>query len=282
MTIGERFREIRKQRKCSIAKLGDVAGSKSSISAFENNDSFITIDTLLKYMDELMITPEELLDSSLYERNNTVVDIMKDSAIAYEMRDAEKLESYAIKFERLYKDTKRYIYYIFSLNISLLSAEIDNSRMDEKKKQEMLDYFFSIRRWTILDIGLWGNVANHYNDEVVFLLALEILREISKYPQSGRERICLDSCLNSLFTLLSHHNQEYSGKLIERISEFSLPNHYLYQSIYFNLCKAMYAYRWGDRKIALAEKRKILLVIKNTFSDKEAASWNADFKKIMK
>lgn len=282
MTVGEKFREIRRQRKYTIAELGLIAGSKSSISAFENNKSCITIDTLLRYMDELVITPEEFFDSSLYLQNDEIVNIMQESLSAFQMNDSSTLLANSKKVELLFDNTNRYIYHIISLNLHLLAAEIDASQLDNTKKQEMIDYFFSLQMWTILDIGLWGNVANHYNDQTIYLLSIEIAKEISEHPQSGKERICIDTILNSLYTLLSHHNQEYSQNIIKMLSSYIFPDHYMYQTAYLKFCIILYKYLWEDSKAAIKEKEKMLIAIGCIFSEREACFWETDFNSIIK
>ena len=49
MDIREKFKLIRKQRKISLRELGNIAGSASSISDFENGKTNLSNDILFNY-----------------------------------------------------------------------------------------------------------------------------------------------------------------------------------------------------------------------------------------
>lgn len=50
MELGQKFKQIRKQRKYTIQRLAQVAGSVASISDFENNKTSLSNDILFKLL----------------------------------------------------------------------------------------------------------------------------------------------------------------------------------------------------------------------------------------
>ena len=50
MEQGQKFKQIRKQRKYTIQRLAQVAGSVASLSDFENNKTSLSNDTLFKLL----------------------------------------------------------------------------------------------------------------------------------------------------------------------------------------------------------------------------------------
>ena len=53
MEQGQKFKQIRKQRKYTIQRLAQVAGSVASLSDFENNKTSLSNDTLFKLLKHL-------------------------------------------------------------------------------------------------------------------------------------------------------------------------------------------------------------------------------------
>ena len=55
MDIREKFKLIRKQRKISLRELGNIAGSASSISDFENGKTNLSNDILLQLLGYMIV-----------------------------------------------------------------------------------------------------------------------------------------------------------------------------------------------------------------------------------
>ena len=61
MDIREKFKLIRKQRKISLRELGNIAGSASSISDFENGKTNLSNDILLQLLGYMIVEINEIL-----------------------------------------------------------------------------------------------------------------------------------------------------------------------------------------------------------------------------
>ena len=59
MELGQKFKQIRKQRKYTIQRLAQVAGSVASISDFENNKTSLSNDILFKLLKHLKVEYNE-------------------------------------------------------------------------------------------------------------------------------------------------------------------------------------------------------------------------------
>ena len=61
MDIREKFKLIRKQRKISLRELGNIAGSASSISDFENGKTNLSLDIFTRIVEVLQISADWLI-----------------------------------------------------------------------------------------------------------------------------------------------------------------------------------------------------------------------------
>lgn len=65
MEQGQKFKQIRKQRKYTIQRLAQVAGSVASLSDFENNKTSLSNDTLFKLLKHLKVEYNEFSDKNI-------------------------------------------------------------------------------------------------------------------------------------------------------------------------------------------------------------------------
>ena len=273
MTNGEKFKKIRKQRKYSIVDLSKISGSRSSISAFENNQNSLSTDTLFQLLTELMVTPEEFFDISNYSNNTLLFNKMSGVTNDFQNSDTNALLKKSDDCENEYKQTGKYLFHILSLNIRLIAAELDKSLLDPDSAQEMLDYFFSIDVWTNFDIGMWGNVVNHYSEKNICLITKELIKELPQNPKSGRDRIIIDSITNGLNVLIERRDYDDAQNIISQLEVFNYPPHFMYQITSLKLSRCYLNYNMGNVIEAYEEKEKLISALSVIFSAEYVESW---------
>ena len=62
MTNREKFKAIRKQRKLSLKALGEIAGSATSISDFENGHTTLSNDVLFRLLGFMLVEINEFFE----------------------------------------------------------------------------------------------------------------------------------------------------------------------------------------------------------------------------
>lgn len=277
MDLGEKFKIIRKQRKFTIGALSEIAGSKSSISDFENGKTFLSTDVLLHLLSAMMVNSEEFFGTPKLFTQKEYTDFLQDSMHAIQKQDGQFLLSCATESEQRYTASGNYLYHILALNLQLIANEFYPSAANKNIADEMLDYFFSLNIWTIFDIGLWGNVVTNFSDQNVYLITTEILSEMNEMPSNNKDRIILDSALNSLSVLLKRHNRSLAKKLMDRLYEYEFPKYFMYQKTALAFYQCIYRYLWEDSATAVRERDTILATVKLLYSSEEAESWMDDF-----
>ena len=116
MEQGQKFKQIRKQRKYTIQRLAQVAGSVASLSDFENNKTSLSNDTLFKLLKHLKVEYNEFFGQE-YLVDETYIKLANQFNQASNHLDFEALEQVAEKF-RILGETN-YSDYLISLCIDL-------------------------------------------------------------------------------------------------------------------------------------------------------------------
>ena len=91
MEQGQKFKQIRKQRKYTIQRLAQVAGSVASLSDFENNKTSLSNDTLFKLLKHLKVEYNEFFEQE-YLVDETYIKLANQFNQASNHLDFEALE----------------------------------------------------------------------------------------------------------------------------------------------------------------------------------------------
>ena len=123
MELGQKFKQIRKQRKYTIQRLAQVAGSVASLSDFENNKTSLSNDTLFKLLKHLKVEYNEFFGQE-YLVDETYIKLANQYTQASNHLDFEALEQVAEKF-RILGETN-YSDYLISLCIDCQVSKLQN------------------------------------------------------------------------------------------------------------------------------------------------------------
>lgn len=94
MTNREKFKAIRKQRKLSLKVLGEIAGSATSISDFENGHTTLSNDVLFRLLGFMLVEINEFFewkdfrDKDFYQLTEQLEEALnnKDTQILSELK----------------------------------------------------------------------------------------------------------------------------------------------------------------------------------------------------
>ena len=94
MTNREKFKAIRKQRKLSLKALGEIAGSATSISDFENGHTTLSNDVLFRLLGFMLVEINEFFewkdfrDKDFYQLTEQLEEALnnKDTQILSELK----------------------------------------------------------------------------------------------------------------------------------------------------------------------------------------------------
>jgi len=100
MELGQKFKQIRKQRKYTIQRLAQVAGSVASISDFENNKTSLSNDILFKLLKHLKVEYNEFFGQE-YLVDETYIKLANQYNQASNNLDFEALKQVAERFRIL-------------------------------------------------------------------------------------------------------------------------------------------------------------------------------------
>ena len=277
MELGQKFKQIRKQRKYTIQRLAQVAGSVASLSDFENNKTSLSNDTLFKLLKHLKVEYNEFFGQE-YLVDETYIKLANQYNQASNHLDFEALEQVAEKFrilgETIYSD------YLISLCIDCQISKLQNRSVNQDIATELQNYFFSIDIWTLLDINLLNMVKDIFTEDTLKIYIKEFLSILNKNPRNNLDRITLDVISRCIFQIILYGNQEDSDYYINELKTIQLPDYFMLQKLYLKELKAAYLYKFIDKNMGNSLHKEVLHCLAFMGDDENLREWAQTFRQL--
>lgn len=277
MELGQKFKQIRKQRKYTIQRLSQVAGSVASISDFENNKTSLSNDTLFKLLKHLKIEYNEFFGQE-YLVDKTYIKLANQYNQASNNLDFDALEQVAEKFHILGEDN--YSDYLISLCITCQVSKLQNQSVNQDIATELQNYFFSIDIWTLLDINLLNMVKDIFTEDALKIYIKEFLSILNKNPRNNLDRITLEVISRCIFQIILYGNQEDSDYYLNELKTIQLPDYFMLQKLYLKELKAAYLYKFIDKNMGKTIHKEILHYLAFMGDDDNLREWDRTFRQL--
>ena len=277
MELGQKFKQIRKQRKFTIQRLAQVAGSVASLSDFENNKTSLSNDTLFKLLKHLKVEYNEFFGQE-YLVDETYIKLANQFNQASNHLDFEALEQVAEKF-RILGETN-YSDYLISLCIDCQISKLQNRSVNQDIATELQNYFFSIDIWTLLDINLLNMVKDIFTEDALKIYIKEFLSILNKNPRNNLDRITLEVISRCIFQIILYGNQEDSDYYINELKTIQLPDYFMLQKLYLKELKAAYLYKFIDKNMGKTIHKEILHYLAFMGDDDNLREWDRTFRQL--
>lgn len=277
MEQGQKFKQIRKQRKYTIQRLAQVAGSVASLSDFENNKTSLSNDTLFKLLKHLKVEYNEFFGQE-YLVDETYIKLANQFNQASNHLDFEALEQVAEKF-RILGETN-YSDYLISLCIDCQVSKLQNRSVNQDIATELQNYFFSIDIWTLLDINLLNMVKDIFTEDALKIYIKEFLSILNKNPRNNLDRITLEVISRCIFQIILYGNQEDSDYYLNELKTIQLPDYFMLQKLYLKELKAAYLYKFIDKNMGKTIHKEILHYLAFMGDDDNLREWDRTFRQL--
>lgn len=277
MELGQKFKQIRKQRKYTIQRLAQVAGSVASLSDFENNKTSLSNDTLFKLLKHLKVEYNEFFGQE-YLVDETYIKLANQYNQASNNLNFEALEQVAEKF-RILGETN-YSDYLISLCIDCQVSKLQNRSVNQDIATELQNYFFSIDIWTLLDINLLNMVKDIFTEDALKIYIKEFLSILNKNPRNNLDRITLEVISRCIFQIILYGNQEDSDYYINELKTIQLPDYFMLQKLYLKELKAAYLYKFIDKNMGKTIHKEILHYLAFMGDDDNLREWDRTFRQL--
>ena len=274
MEQGQKFKQIRKQRKYTIQRLAQVAGSVASLSDFENNKTSLSNDTLFKLLKHLKVEYNEFFGQE-YLVDETYIKLANQFNQASNHLDFEALEQVAEKF-RILGETN-YSDYLISLCIDCQVSKLQNRSVNQDIATELQNYFFSIDIWTLLDIDLLDMVKDIFTEDALKIYIKELLSILNKNPRNNLDRITLDVISRCIFQIILYGNQEDSDYYLNKLKTIQLPDYFMLQKLYLKELEAAYLYKYIDKNMGDSLHKEVLHYLAFIGDDDNLREWDQTF-----
>ena len=277
MEQGQKFKQIRKQRKYTIQRLAQVAGSVASLSDFENNKTSLSNDTLFKLLKHLKVEYNEFFGQE-YLVDETYIKLANQFNQASNHLDFEALEQVAEKF-RILGETN-YSDYLISLCIDCQVSKLQNRSVNQDIATELQNYFFSIDIWTLLDINLLNMVKDIFTEDALKIYIKEFLSILNKNPRNNLDRITLEVISRCIFQIILYGNQEDSDYYLNELKTIQLPDYFMLQKLYLKELEAAYLYKYIDKNMGNSLHKEILHYLAFMGDDDNLREWDRTFRQL--
>ena len=277
MEQGQKFKQIRKQRKYTIQRLAQVAGSVASLSDFENNKTSLSNDTLFKLLKHLKVEYNEFFGQE-YLVDETYIKLANQYNQASNNLNFEALEQVAEKF-RILGETN-YSDYLISLCIDCQVSKLQNRSVNQDIATELQNYFFSIDIWTLLDINLLNMVKDIFTEDALKIYIKEFLSILNKNPRNNLDRITLEVISRCIFQIILYGNQEDSDYYLNELKTIQLPDYFMLQKLYLKELKAAYLYKFIDKNMGKTIHKEILHYLAFMGDDDNLREWDRTFRQL--
>ena len=274
MELGQKFKQIRKQRKYTIQRLAQVAGSVASISDFENNKTSLSNDILFKLLKHLKVEYNEFFGQE-YLVDETYIKHANQYNQASNNLDFEALKQVAERF-RILGETN-YSDYLISLCITCQVSKLQNQPVNQDIATELQNYFFSIDIWTLLDIDLLDMVKDIFTEDALKIYIKELLSILGKNPRNNLNRITLDVISRCIFQIILYGNQEDSDYYLNELKTIQLPDYFMLQKLYLKELEAAYLHKFIDMNIGKTIHKDILNYLTFIGDDDNLREWDQTF-----
>lgn len=277
MELGQKFKQIRKQRKYTIQRLSQVAGSVASISDFENNKTLLSNDTLFKLLKHLKIEYNEFFGQE-YLVDKTYIKLANQYNQASNNLNFEALKQVSDKFRILGEDN--YSDYLISLCITCQVSKLQNQSVNQDIATELQNYFFSIDIWTLLDIDLLDMVKDIFTEDALKIYIKELLSILGKNPRNNLDRITLDVISRCIFQIILYGNQEDSNYYLNELKTIQLPDYFMLQKLYLKELEAAFLYKFIDKNMGKTIHKEILHYLAFMGDDDNLREWEQTFRQL--
>lgn len=277
MELGQKFKQIRKQRKYTIQRLAQVAGSVASLSDFENNKTSLSNDTLFKLLKHLKVEYNEFFGQE-YLVDETYIKLANQYNQASNHLDFDALEQIAEKF-RILGETN-YSDYLISLCITCQVSKLQNQSVNQDIATELQNYFFSIDIWTLLDIDLLDMVKNIFTEDALKIYIKELLSILGTNPRNNLDRITLDVISRCIFQIILYGNQEDSDYYLNKLKTIQLPDYFMLQKLYLKELEAAYLYKFIDKYMGNSLHKEVLHYLAFMGDDDNLREWEQTFRQL--
>lgn len=277
MELGQKFKQIRKQRKYTIQRLAQVAGSVASLSDFENNKTSLSNDTLFKLLKHLKVEYNEFFGQE-YLVDETYIKLANQYNQASNNLNFEALKQVSDKFRILGEDN--YSDYLISLCITCQVSKLQNQSVNQDIATELQNYFFSIDIWTLLDIDLLDMVKDIFTEDALKIYIKELLSILGKNPRNNLDRITLDVISRCIFQIILYGNQEDSDYYLNELKTIQLPDYFMLQKLYLKELEAAYLYKYIDKNMGNSLHKEVLHYLAFMGDDDNLKEWEQTFRQL--
>ena len=277
MELGDKFKRIRKQRHLTLSHLAKIAGSVASISDFENGKSSLTNDTLFKLLRHMKVEYNEFFDHD-YLVDQSYVQMSNRFNLAANQRDVPTLKSVASDF--LEAGQKNNIDRLIGLAICCYTHSLQQRKPDNNTLKELLDYFFTVNIWTIVDINLLDMVKEHITTDTLTLFTKEIIHNLGFPLRNNLDRIKIDVVSHFVFQLILNNEKRESQIFLKHLTQLKLPDYFLLQKLYFKELKAAFLYKFENKNEGQDLHKHILGYLRFIGEENIALDWDTEFEQL--
>lgn len=257
MNYGEIVKEMRKARGYSQEELVFGIASRTTLSAFENNSTRPTFDSIMEYLDRLNVNLEEFVYLSSKDKIMVKKKIANDVIEAVMTKNNTAANNILIELESFYNQTKDIFFNLNKAQLIILLNEFNLRNDDDvdQYKQLILDHLNKVESWGKMEVSLFSNVLFIIPSDYI----LNVFKNSSKKFELMKSLYAMENIemklkTNSITVFLKRKEYVHASKFLSEIGNYSKNNLY-HRSIHKYQANLLDYVKNNDEKILIENEK---------------------------
>lgn len=182
MRLGELIKELRLSKNILSKNLYNKILSRPSIVKFENGESDTSTDKLLKIVDRLNMSLEEIY--YIYSQKNDLDNpflTTSDYMLAFYKRDLKKLKELSDLYKSKYIEESNVKYRHYQAIVNLLIYSLEKNGRYEDDFEVIKNYLVKCDSWGYYELTLFNNSLSFFSNELIDTVYQKSKKKLSNY-----------------------------------------------------------------------------------------------------
>lgn len=260
INYGDTFKQLRKERKKTLA---DVCGnhfSQSFISKFErglNDISLNNFTLLLQTADIDIIDFFHLSNNHSAHLEHQIQNVSKH----YYHKNIDDLEKIKNIFLERYAISLKKEDYLWSILTDAFICSLKDAKLDKKSIEMITDHFFDVTIFDKFNIMLLGNTIGFMPVPVADLMMKELINKSHFLQKDENLDVKIGIIINFIYLLLENDPIQ-ADAYFRYLDNLELPETYIYERIEISFAKAIQLKKVGQIEESLTSIEQLLSTLK--------------------
>lgn len=224
MTIGEKYKELRKEQSITLAQAAKGICATSNLSRWENGKITLEFNKVLALLSRIHISPTEFIGyADIVQENDLPTEILK----AIEEEDASAIKKLIhVQLDKYHAKRNAHDLYLAVILCNQYLLIKGENLLPFSDQMHLYTYLSKITLWSTYNLGFFGNCVFMIKTDKVYAIAMNVLNN-QDLIQKNTSSIGLISMMGVLsdatISLIFRKDIIHAHKLLDALQGVELP-----------------------------------------------------------